>query len=162
MRRAADGCEGSSECLTGCRGGKKRSPDRVWLDEFFSLGGVLVSCAEAERIVFSPDGTSAEAVRGYFRHPQTKRRGAAFSVLAFERVVLASGVIGTTELLLRSGMKKRLPQLGKCFMAHPGAAVMALHDEAMDTGGPTQDWSTVRYRESIGCKLVSRPGFFRH
>lgn len=153
MERAEEGCEGSSECLTGCRGGKKRSPDRVWLEEFFALGGILISCAAARRIIFSPDGLTAVAVGGFFLDPRTKQRGAKFKISVKERVLLAAGVIGTTEILIRSGLQKRLPAVGTRFMAHPGAAVMALHPEHMDTGGPTQDWASLRYRQEFGVKL---------
>lgn len=153
MQRAEDECIGSSECLTGCRGGKKRSPDRVWLDEFFALGGKLMSCAVAQQLALNQEGTRVVAVRGFFQEPGTKRRGEAFDIHVTDRVLLAAGVIGTTELMLRSDLKKRLPALGTRFMAHPGAAVMALHDKDMDTGGPTQDWSSLEYRQSIRCKL---------
>ncbi len=153
MNRAEDGCAGSSECLTGCRGGKKRSPDRVWLQEFFSLGGKLISCAVARRIMFSPDGSKAVAVSGFFQEPNQKLRGAEFEIRVKDRVLLAAGVIGTTELLLRSGMKKRLPTVGTRFMAHPGAGIVALHNQDMDDGGPTQDWSSLEYRQKLGIKF---------
>ncbi|HUP87832.1 MAG TPA: GMC family oxidoreductase, partial [Longimicrobiales bacterium] len=53
-------------------------------------------------------------------------------------VVVAGGSIGSSALLLRSGLGKQLPQLGKKFTCHPAFILVGEHEEAItnDVGHP--------------------------
>src|SRR5207249_1158833 len=43
-------------------------------------------------------------------------------------VVVSAGVVNTSALFLRSGMKKKLPRLGRDFTCHPASFVVAEHE----------------------------------
>jgi hypothetical protein len=53
-------------------------------------------------------------------------------------VVVAGGAVGTSALLLRSGLGARLPRLGRGFTAHPAFILVAEHPRAItnDVGHP--------------------------
>jgi choline dehydrogenase-like flavoprotein len=152
MRRYVKGCRGDGQCLQGCRADRKQSLNRNFIPEVMTRGGSVVSCAPVSRILF--EGRRAVGVVGQFRHPQTKQRGAAFTVRAKKGVLVAASVTHSPLLLLRSGVKNRA--LGKGFRAHPGAPVFGSYDEPVDmTVGATQGWASIAHREKPGFKLES-------
>lgn len=84
-----NGCDLRGACMTGCRRGAKNSLDRnyLWLAE--QLGACVHASTRATRLRRATTGWEVETSRGTFRARD---------------VVLAAGVLGTTELLLRSGL----------------------------------------------------------
>ncbi len=71
------------------------------------------------------------------------------------RLVLASGAIGNSQLLLASGFDKRLPTLGHNFYTHPQYMNLALYEDAVDAfKGPLQSYKSAdpNFRRS-GFKL---------
>jgi choline dehydrogenase-like flavoprotein len=152
MRRYVKGCRGDGQCLQGCRADRKQSLNRNFIPEVISRGGSVVSCAPVSRILF--EGRRAVGVVGKFRHPQTKRSGAEFTVRAKKGVLVAASVTHSPLLLRRSGLKHRA--IGKGFRAHPGAPVFGSYDEPVDmTVGATQGWASIAHREKPGFKLES-------
>jgi len=150
MVRYVKQCAGSGQCLQGCRGGQKQSLNLNFVPEVRTRGGTVVSCAPVERVVF--EGTRAVGVRGHFRHPQTRARGAAFFLRAKKAVVVAASATHSPVLLARSGLA--LPALGEFFRAHPGTGVFGNYDEPVDMNvGATQGWASVAFREKPGLKL---------
>lgn len=153
--RAAPDCEGSSQCLQGCRVGAKRSTNLVWMPEILERGGTILSCAPVDRVDL--DGGRAVGVRGRFRHPQPwieRRRGARFRVRARRGVLVAASATGSAPLLERSGV--RLSALGTGWRAHPGAGVIGLYPDPVHMHrGTTQGASSVHLRSTHGIKLES-------
>ncbi len=150
MRRYAKDCEGTGQCLQGCKKGRKQSTNLQWIPEVMERGGHVVSCAPVKRVMF--DGRRAVGVTGRFKHPSTRKRGGTFELRARRGVVIAASATHSPALLQRSGV--RLPQLGKHFRAHPGTGVMGLYDEIVDMNrGATQGWASTKFRQSPGLKL---------
>jgi choline dehydrogenase-like flavoprotein len=150
MHRYVKACAGAGECFQGCRRDRKQSLNRNFVPETIARGGDVLSCAPVERIVF--EGTRAVGVRGRFRHPQTRARGARFVVRAKRAVLVAASVTKSPVLLMRSGVKS--PALGKYFRAHPGTPLFGVYDEPVDMGiGATQGWASTAFREEPGFKL---------
>jgi choline dehydrogenase-like flavoprotein len=150
MRRYVKGCEGHGECFQGCRADRKQSLNRTYIPETMTRGGDVLSCARVERVLL--EGKRAVGVRGRFRHPQTKSRGADFVVRARKGVLIAASVTRSPLLLAASGVKS--PALGKFFRAHPGAPIFGVYDEPVDMNtGATQGWASIAYRERPGFKL---------
>jgi len=150
IRRNVKECEGSGQCLQGCRGGKKQSTNLNYVPEVLEKGGHLLSCAPVHRVRL--EGKRAVGVSGRFRHPQTRRGGAAFFVRARKGVIVAASVTHSPALLQRSGIK--LPALGQGFQAHPGTGVFGLYDAPVHMNvGATQGWASTRFRDSEGFKL---------
>lgn len=93
------GCTFCGGCMTGCRHGAKNSLDKNYLYLAERLGAVIR--AEAEVIDIHPIG-AADGADGYLVHwrPSVERRRPGGTVRC-RGVVLAAGVLGTVELLLR-------------------------------------------------------------
>jgi choline dehydrogenase-like flavoprotein len=150
MRRYIKDCKGNSDCLQGCRDDKKQSLNRNFIPEVMERGGDVVSCAPVDRILL--EGNRAVGVRGRFKHPLTRARGAAFTVRAKKGVFVAGSVTHSPLILKRSGIKSRA--LGKFFRAHPGTPCYAVYDDEIDMHrGATQGWASVAFREKPGFKL---------
>lgn len=149
-RRYVRDCAGSGQCLQGCGAERKQSLNLNFVPETLRLGGAVLSCAPVDRVVF--EGTRAVGVRGWFRHPRTRRWGAPFTVRARKGVLLAASVTRTAPLLRRSGV--RHARLGHDFRAHPGTGLFGVYDDPVDMNvGATQGWASVAYREDPGFKL---------
>ena len=120
IRRYAKGCEGSGQCLQGCRSLRKQSTNVTYVPEVMRKGGAVLSCAPVHKVVF--EGKRAIGVTGRFVHPVSKRKGDRFFVRARKAVIIAASVTQTPLLLRRSGVKHRA--LGHSFRAHPGSGVI--------------------------------------
>lgn len=150
MRRYVKGCEGSGQCLQGCRGRRKQSTNLNYVPETIARGGFVVSSAPVDRVTFERD--RAVGVTGRFVHPETRARGTRFTVRAKRGVVVAASVTHSPLVLERSGV--RLRAIGKFFRAHPGTGVFGCYDEPVDMNvGATQGWASTGFREKPGLKL---------
>ncbi|HEY2513294.1 MAG TPA: GMC family oxidoreductase [Polyangiaceae bacterium] len=150
MRRYVKDCGGHGECFQGCRDDRKQSLNRNFIPETIRLGGDVVSCAPVERILF--EGRRAVGVEGRFRHPQTREKGARFTVRATKGVLVAASATKSPLLLMRSGVKGAA--VGKYFRAHPGAPIFGVYDDPIDMNtGATQGWASTAFRERPGFKL---------
>ena len=143
-------CLGRGMCLSGCKAERKQSLNLNYLPEVLRRGGSIVTCAPAERILF--EGRRAVGVTGRFRHPQTRAKGATFTVRARKGVIVACSATRSPILLQKSGV--RHPALGEHFRAHPGVGVIGIYPDKvrMDVGA-TQGWASIAYRESRGLKI---------
>lgn len=150
MERYVHDCAGTGQCLQGCRANRKQSTNINYIPEVMRLGGAVLSCAPAEKIVVKRG--RAEAVVGHFVHPVDQKRGAPYRVKVRKDVFLAASVTKTPLLLRASGIKPK--SLGKRFMAHPGSGIFGFYDEIVDTNiGATQGWASVKHRLTHGIKL---------
>lgn len=150
MLRYIKGCLGHGQCLQGCREDRKQSLNRNYIPETLERGGQLLSCAPAERVLMS--GTRAVGVEGRFKHPQTRDKGARFTVRAKKGVLVAASVTRSALLLQSSGVRNKA--LGKNFRAHPGTPVLGVYDDPVDMNtGATQGWASTAFRKEPGFKL---------
>jgi choline dehydrogenase-like flavoprotein len=131
------GCKGSSLCNLGCPNQAKQGTDRVQLPAAERGGVEVVTRAEVGRI----ESDRSLSVR--VREPSAGVKGAPsewapgdYRVQA-RMVVCAAGAVGTSALLLRSGLP--LPQvLGRGFTCHPAMIHVAEHAQPItnDVGHP--------------------------
>ncbi len=150
MRRYVKGCQGSGQCLQGCKNLRKQSTNLNYLPEVITRGGTILSSAPVERVIF--EGKRALGVRGVFADPTRTRKGASFEVRAKKAVLIAASATHTPLLLARSGVRSRL--VGKFFRAHPGTGVFGVYDEPVDPWfGATQGWASTKFRDDPGLKL---------
>ncbi|MDP2228710.1 MAG: GMC family oxidoreductase N-terminal domain-containing protein, partial [Moraxellaceae bacterium] len=150
LSRAQKGCRFEAgndciECLYGCRLDSKQSTPVAVLPKGFAAGLQLLSDCEVTQLLPGRD-----VQRVYARHK-------VFGALRFEakRVVLASGAIGNSKLLLGSGFGARLPALGENFWSHPQYMMFGEYDQPIEAWrGPMQSWKTAdpRFRAQ-GFKL---------
>ncbi len=150
MRRAVKGCLGKTDCLQGCRHGKKQSTNLQWVPEVINSGGGILSCAPVQRVLF--ESQRAVGVAGRFVHPRSRKKGARFVVRARRGVLLAASSTHTPCILQRSGVKS--PALGQQFRAHPGCAIPGIYAEKVGRDfGATQGWASTEFRQNPGYKL---------
>ena len=131
------GCKGSSLCNLGCPNQAKQGTHRVQLPAALADGVEAVTRAEALRI----DGNRV-VLR--VSTPAAGEKGAPSEwapgeyVVDAKAIVAAGGSIGTTALLLRSGLGPSLPRLGAGFTCHPAHILVAEHGRPItnDVGHP--------------------------
>lgn len=143
-------CSGSGMCMQGCRANRKQSTNMNYIPEVIQRGGIVLSCAPANKILFT--GDRATAVTGLFRHPITRKRGGRFRVQATKGVLVAASVTQSPLLLMRSGIRAKA--VGRYFRAHPGTPIFGCYDEPVDMNcGATQGWASTAFRKDPGFKL---------
>lgn len=131
------GCRGSSLCNLGCPNGAKMGTNRVQLPAAERMGVEVVTRVEALRV-------EDRAVVARVRERTAGEKGAlsewapgTYRIRA-GIVVCAGGSIGTSALLLRSGLARAVPRLGEGFTCHPAHILVAEHPRAItnDVGHP--------------------------
>ena len=90
------GCILCGGCMTGCRHGAKNSLDMNYLYFAEKWGARIFPETSATRIRPAPEGYTVETIRST---SWLRSAGAAFHA---SRVILAAGVLGTVELLLKN------------------------------------------------------------
>lgn len=131
------GCKGSSLCNLGCPNGAKQGTHKVQLPRAEAGGVEVVTRAEALRV---EDRAVVARVHarpvGGMGEPSEWEPG-TYRITA-DRVVVAGGAVGSSALMLRSGMGNRLPRLGHAFTAHPAFILVAEHARPItnDVGHP--------------------------
>ncbi len=131
------GCRGSSLCNLGCPNGAKQGTHRVQLPAALECGVEAVTRAEALRVeegrVIVRVSPAASGEKGA---PSEWAPGDY--VVSAKTIVAAGGSIGTTALLLRSGLGPSLPRLGCGFTCHPAHILVGEHDHPItnDVGHP--------------------------
>ncbi|HEX6133654.1 MAG TPA: GMC family oxidoreductase [Longimicrobiales bacterium] len=130
------GCLGSSLCNLGCPNAAKQGTHRVQLPNAERHGIEVVTRAEALRVeqhavvarVYAKQGGKGE---------ESEWAPGEYRIRAGV-IIVAGGAIGSSALLLRSGLKRRLPRLGAGFTCHPAFILVAEHDHPItnDVGHP--------------------------
>lgn len=130
-------CVRCGACITGCAHGAKNSIDRTYLAQAEALGADVVPRSKVVRLTRLAEGWALDVVDPLARRTAPRR------VVARE-VVLAGGVLGTTELLLASRDRWRSipwlsPALGRHVRTNSEAFAAVLQpDGAVDvTDGAT-------------------------
>ncbi len=138
LRRAQADCrfeDGNCciECLSGCRIDSKQSMPVTVLKRALAAGLELIPEFEVRRVAESEGSVSVTGA------------GPDGSLKTFHggRLVLASGAIGNSKLLLASGFGGRLPMLGRNFFTHPQYMTLARYDEpVLAHRGPLQSYKS--------------------
>ncbi|HSM03634.1 MAG TPA: GMC family oxidoreductase [Longimicrobiales bacterium] len=136
------GCRGSSLCNMGCPNGAKQGTNRVQLPAAEAAGVEVVTRATVRRLRELPDGGAEAEIEvtapaaGAKGLPSTWTPG-PWRVRA-ERVVAAGGAVGSSALLLRSGLGAVVPRLGHGFTCHPAFILVGEHAAPItnDVGHP--------------------------
>lgn len=150
MVRYVRDCEGTGQCLQGCRKGRKQSTNVNYVPEVLERGGYVLSCAPVDRVTF--ESGRAVGVTGSFRDPVTRRSGSRFRVYARKGVLVAASATQSPLLLARSGIKSRA--LGTLFRSHPGTGIFGVYNDPVDQNvGATQGWASTAFRVDPGLKL---------
>lgn len=123
-RRAQDRCVGSNQCLTGCPTGAKQSTLVSYLPRAFAAGANCLTEVRAQSLWIEAGRCVGILAMGI--NPRTRRADTELRIRA-RAVVLACGAIQTPYLLLGRGLGRPSRQLGKNFLCHPNAKVVAIY-----------------------------------
>ena len=125
LRRGQSNCGSGNDCIV-CLGGCPRKSKQSMLETF-------IPKAEKNGLKLESEFEVAEVVHGQsFVTIQGRQRGEP-KTLYGRKVILAAGALGTTQLLLKSRLEKRLPALGKNFHCHPQWMTIGMFDEFVDS-----------------------------
>lgn len=128
LRRAQGDCrtqEGNDciECLAGCRLESKQSMPWTLLKRASATGRLTVLAEfEVTRVRELADRVEVEG----------RRAGGLPRTFTAKKLVLASGAVGNSALLLRSGLRDRLPALGTGFHVHPQYMNLAVYGHRVE------------------------------
>lgn len=145
LRRAEADCrfdDGNCcvECLGGCRIDSKQSTAITALPIAEEHGFELIDLCEVRTVKERDDHVAVHAEIGKLGTNTEQKMPKTFTA---ERVVLASGAIGNSALMLRSGFGKKLPALGKNFFTHPQYMNLGVYDEKIRAfSGPLQNYKS--------------------
>ena len=119
------GCQGAGMCNLGCPNAAKMGTHRVQLPEAERQGVEVVTNCRVDRIEHrSVIATVTERPHG---EPSAWAPG-EYRIRA-SAVVVAGGSIGSSALMLRSGMAAALPALGRYFTCHPALILVGQHPQ---------------------------------
>lgn len=109
-------------CLGGCHRRSKQSTMETYIPRAQELGLDLESEVFVHHLQHRGDGVTVHAAQ-------------AGKQVTFEgnKVIMAAGSLGTTQILLRSGIKDKVPGLGKRFCMHPQFMSFAIFDDYVDS-----------------------------
>jgi len=124
------GCRGSSLCNLGCPNQAKQGTDRVQLPRAERNGVEVITRCEvlriAEKTVFA---------RVHAKPPGGKGEPPAWQAGDYQIdakvIVVCGGAVNSPALLMRSGLGRMLPRLGRGFTCHPALIMVAEHARAI-------------------------------
>ncbi|MFT4705224.1 MAG: choline dehydrogenase-like flavoprotein [Bradymonadia bacterium] len=140
-RRNQDTCVGANSCVFGCPTGAKQSTLVSYMPRAMSAGATCLTELRVVKLLIE-GGRCAGAIARVVNQ-RTRRLGKRITVRANDTIV-ACGAVQTPLLLKRHRLGKPSKQLGKNFLCHPNAKVMALYPGAINAWQGVSQWSQVR------------------
>ncbi len=123
-RRNQQACVGANNCALGCPTGAKQSTLVSYIPHALEAGARILTELRVDRLLIEKGrcvGVSGRAI-----DPRTHRAGKRVTVRA-RAVVVACGAVQTPFLLLKHGLGRASRLLGKNFLCHPNAKVIAVY-----------------------------------
>lgn len=108
-------------CLCGCPRNSKQSSLVTTLAEAEKHGLKLETECEVHEVVHQRDQVIVKGIQKGVKKEWKARKA-----------ILSAGSFGTTQILLRSGFKEKLPALGTRIAAHPQFMTYAFYDSPID------------------------------
>lgn len=123
-QRNQQACVGANNCGLGCPTGAKQSTLVSYMPRAMAAGARCLTEVRVERLLI--EHGRAVGLVGHAIDPVTRRAGVEITVRA-RAVVVACGAVQTPFLLLRHKLGRPSRQLGKNFLCHPNAKVLAVY-----------------------------------
>ena len=126
LRRAQSDCareKGNDciACLGGCHRDSKQSSMATYIQRGEEDGLKVIANTQVQHVEDQGEHVVVYATRNGTRVKFLTRK-----------LIVAGGSFGTTQILLNSGYKKKLPALGKYFTSHPQYMNFGVFDEPVD------------------------------
>lgn len=140
--RNQDRCVGANNCILGCPTGAKQSTLLSYMPRAMRAGARALTELRATRLWI--ERGACVGVEGRIIDPATMRPGATVRVRARSGVVVAGGAVQTPHLLLRHRVGRRSGQLGRNFVTHPNAKILAVYPRDVRGWQGVSQWGQVR------------------
>jgi choline dehydrogenase-like flavoprotein len=140
-RRNHVGCVGSNNCVLGCPTGAKQSTLVTYMPRAVKSGARVLTEIRIHRL-WIENGRCVGAV-GRAVDPVTRRKGARVQIRARQTIVACGGV-QTPNLLLRHRVGRPSGQLGRNFLCHPNAKVLAVYPHEVNAWQGVNQWCQIR------------------
>lgn len=140
-------CTLCGDCMTGCNVGAKKSLDTTLLREAWRKGAEIYTGGSVLRLRRSGVKDARWSVSTVYTDESLRRRHKPLDILA-QRVILAAGTLGSTEILLRSRSSSLLfsRKLGEQFSCN-GDNLVAVHDGPDRVHATTRECEPLRERQ---------------
>ncbi|MFT7581236.1 MAG: ferredoxin, partial [Myxococcota bacterium] len=146
-RRNQESCVGTNNCVYGCPTGAKQSTLVSYMPRAIKAGARCLTEVRVERLLI--EGGRCVGVVGRAVDPRTMKRTHKVIVRA-DSVIVACGAIHTPHLLLKHRLGRPSKQLGRNFLCHPNAKVLALYPFDINAWQGVSQWTQVREFHSEG------------
>lgn len=140
-RRNQVACVGANNCVFGCPTGAKQSTLVSYLPRAVRHGARIATEVRVERLLIKNGRCVGAAGRAV--NPET-RRGDIKIELRAPITIVACGAIQTPFLLQRHGLGRPSKQLGRNFLCHPNAKVLAIYPHEVNAWQGVSQWCQVR------------------
>ncbi len=138
-------CVGANNCALGCPTGAKQSTLVSYLPRAFRAGADCLTDVRVERLLIR--GGRAVGIEGRSVDPITRRPGHKVVVRA-RAVIVSCGAVQTPLLLQRHRLGRPSGLLGKNFLCHPNAKVLAIYPhDVMGWQGVSQNTQIRHFHE---------------
>lgn len=126
LRRGQDDCgreKGNDciACLGGCHRDSKQSSMATYIKKAEGFGLKISAETEVDKIVEKSGYTEIHALKKGIK-----------TIFKANKLILCAGSFGTTQILLKSGLKEKYAALGKYFATHPQFMSFARYDEPIN------------------------------
>ncbi len=146
-RRNQHHCVGTNNCVFGCPTGAKQSTLVSYMPRALRAGARCLTEVRVERLLIR--GGRCVGVEGRSPDPRTCRYTKRVTVLAERAVIIGAGAIHTPNLLLRHGLGRPSRQLGRNFLCHPNAKIIAIYPFDVQAWQGVSQWSQVREFQAL-------------
>ncbi len=134
-------CVGCNNCVMGCPTGAKSSTLVSYVPRALAAGARCATELRVEGLLI--ESGRCVGVRGHAVNPRSRQRDKQLTVRA-RATVIACGAVQTPHLLLRHGLGRPSGQLGRNFLCHPNAKVLALYPHEVKGWQGVSQWGQVR------------------
>ncbi|MBU6161928.1 MAG: GMC family oxidoreductase [Myxococcales bacterium] len=139
--RNQESCVGANNCVLGCPTGAKQSTLVTYMPRAMQAGARLLTEVRIHRLRIQ-NGRCVGAV-GRAVHPETRKADTRVEIRA-RAVVVACGGVQTPNLLLRHRVGRPSGQLGRNFLCHPNAKVLAVYPHEVNAWQGVNQWCQIR------------------
>jgi choline dehydrogenase-like flavoprotein len=134
-------CVGANNCSFGCPTGAKQSTLVSYLPDAFRAGAGCLTELRVERLLI--ERGRCVGVAGRAIDPVTRKSTYAVTVRA-RATIVACGAVQTPYLLLRHKLGRASGELGKNFLCHPNAKVLAVYPFDVEAWKGVSQYAQIR------------------
>jgi len=150
-QRNQEACVGANNCGLGCPTGAKQSTLVSYMPKAMKSGARCLTELRVQKLLI--EGGRAVGVVARAIDPETRKLGVEVVVRA-RAVVVACGAVQTPFLLLQHKLGRPSRQLGKNFLCHPNAKVLAVYPRDVQAWRGVSQSAQIRHFHEDGILMA--------